>query len=162
MVVFLFYLAIYVIVLTAINLVLNPNPIYSALSLVLALFMLGLIYVLLQQEFFAVVQLLVYAGAIVVLFLFIIMLLNLEPGRFSLKFSKKSLLAFLVVLGLGFHLIPAVAQKMPTLQAPKGVFELKQIGRWLFGEYLLAFEALALVLMVALIGVVVIAKKNPE
>lgn len=169
MVVFLFYSTAFVIVLTAVYMLRTPSPVRAALSLMLIMFVLGFIYMLLLQEFFAAIQLLVYAGAIVVLFLFIIMLLNLTTdGVKELSRTKiwrnriNNTLGIFIAAALAIQFIPIVTKKLPTPQLPASATEMKQIGRWIFGEYLLAFEALALVLMVALIGIVIIAKRQPK
>lgn len=143
------------------------NPVSSALSLVLTLFSTAVLFVLLLAHFIAVIQILVYAGAIMVLFLFTVMFLNLKPE--ALKFESKhlhfkvsALLAVLLLVGyfasLGFKkgllLSNISASNMDGFGTVEGV------GKTLFTDYLLPFELTSILILVAIIGVVVIAKKR--
>ncbi len=143
------------------------NPVSSALSLVLTLFSTAVLFVLLLAHFIAVIQILVYAGAIMVLFLFTVMFLNLKPE--ALKFESKhlhfkvsALLAVLFLVGyfasLGFKkgllLSNIGASNMDGFGTVEGV------GTTLFTDYLLPFELTSILILVAIIGVVVIAKKR--
>jgi NADH-quinone oxidoreductase subunit J len=147
--------------------VLGRNPITSAMALVGAFFFLAGIYVLLWAHTIAVLQVLVYAGAIMVLFLFVIMLLSLtEAGprgrptffRFIGGFSAVGLLA-------------ALASALTKVRAPNTEWmthaeqvqtfgTLKSLGQILYTQYLLPFEAVSLLLLVAIVGAVVVAKSR--
>ena len=143
------------------------NPIYSALSLVFTFFCLGAIYILLNVEFVAVIQVLIYAGAILVLFLFVIMLLNITPEGESLRLNLPKLVALGITVGLLFQIIGLF---LGTLQyGPNDVYtaevveekgSIGLIGELLYGEYVLPFEAVSILLLVAVIGAVVIAKRR--
>jgi NADH:ubiquinone oxidoreductase subunit 6 (chain J) len=140
----------------------HPNPLYSALGLLLNFFSLAVIYMLLQSPLLSLVQVIVYAGGIVVFFLFVIMLLNLrEPqndrdfgikGKFSLVLFV--LLAFFITLCglLTFNLPPL----QPSYMSPK------VIGKYLLTDGLLAFELSSFVLLVAIIVAIALVKREEE
>ncbi len=149
----------------AVMVILHRNPVYSALSLVLTMFALSAIYVMLGAYFVAVAQALVYAGAIVVLFLFVIMLLNLR----SQKPLKESLgLRAAVGALLGALFIGVAAGTMWTVLKPellaqtadtfKDEGHTESLARLLFQNHLVPFEAVSLILLAALIGVVVLIR----
>lgn len=143
------------------------NPVSSALSLVLTLFSTAVLFVLLLAHFVAVIQILVYAGAIMILFLFTVMFLNLKPPSLAfesknLGFKVSALLLILLFVGyfasIGFSkgilLIGGSSVNEETFGSVKGV------GTSLFTDYLLPFELTSILILVAIIGVVVIAKKR--
>ena len=147
------------------------SPVASALWLVLALFALAGIYVLLDAQFIAVLQVLVYAGAIMVLFLFVIMLLNAgRPGvATDMKGGAGRVTAALLGLGLVFELL-AIRGWMPAdqLRLPAGaIAELSRehgavrlVAEPLFTGYLVPFEITSLLLLAAVVGAVVLAKRK--
>jgi len=162
----LFYLFGLFSVISALMVILHRNPVYNALFLVQTFFCLAGLYVLLNAHFIAAVQVLVYAGAIMVLFLFVIMLLNLQrlQKEFRVLFRLKVTSAFLVCLLL-IEIVYLVFVKEPSqstglftpdVVAQQGNTEL--IGNLLFTEYLFPFEVASILLLVAMIGVVVLAK----
>ena len=138
----------------------NRSPIYSALSLILNFFSLAGLYLSLSAEFLAAIQILVYAGAIMVLFLFVIMLLNLQRENVVIKFDARRGLAF--ILGLAF-----VAEMMYVFRSfadtpATGDFEFgktEAIGRELMTNFLFPFEMISVILIAALIGAIVVARK---
>ena len=147
------------------------NALFSALSLVLTLFALAGIYVLLDAHFIAVMQIIVYAGAIMVLFLFVIMLLNVgRPGAVTdMKGRAGTILAALLAVGLVSELLalrrllPAESFRLPTgtmaeLTAQRGAVGL--IADPLFRAYLVPFEITSLLLLAAVVGAVVLAKRR--
>lgn len=145
----------------------SKNPIASAIGLVFHFFMLAGIYLTLKAQFLAVLQVLVYAGAIMVLVVFVIMLLNLRKNEaLQEKFSPRKILALL------FGAVFAVQMFMIFLLGPGGKAELPEsaritgspgvIGRDLFSAYIVPFEAIGLLLVVAILGAVVLAKRNVE
>ena len=150
-------------VVCAINLVVQTHPISSALSLVGVMGALAALYLLLGGEFIAAAQLVVYAGAIMVLFIFVIMLLNAgteNKGRRSwAKYAGVPLM--LVFLGL---IACGVAQQLPA--SGNVVFgEFKggtalDIGRALFTTYLLPFEVTSILILIAILGAIVLARKE--
>ena len=144
--------------------VLNRNPITSALWLVLGFVSLAGIYLLLQAEFLAMVQVIVYAGAIMVLFLFVIMYLNLKH---DIDDGLQHRMRRLVGWGLGALLLAEAVSLLrrgwapgPTaFEPPNGVWgNTAAIGRVLFTRYLFPFEVLSLLLLVAMVGAILIAR----
>ena len=146
------------------------SPVASALWLVVTLFSLAALFVLLDAQFIAVLQLLVYAGAIMVLFQFVIMLLNLgRPGPMDVKGPVGVGIAFLLGDVLLFQLwILRRAALTASIQLPPGsVARLQQehgfvaaIAQPLFDTYLIPFEITSLLLLAALVGAVVLAKRR--
>ena len=146
------------------------SPVASALWLVVTLFALAALFVLLDAQFIAVLQLLVYAGAIMVLFLFVIMVLNLgRPGPMDVKGPVGVGTAFLLGGVLLFQLwilrqaaLPALIQlppgSMARLQQEQGF--VAAIAQPLFDTYLIPFEITSLLLLAALVGAVVLAKRR--
>ena len=151
-------------VLAAINLVLQTHPISSALSLVAVMGALAALYLLLGAEFIAAAQLIVYAGAIMVLFIFVIMLLNAGAERRAGKarFAKWAgvpvFALFIFVLGY------LIQSRLPqTAGVQFGAFTKAtalEIGRSLFTQYLLPFEVTSILILVAILGAVVLARKE--
>jgi len=148
----------------AINLVLQTHPISSALSLVGVMGSLAVLYLLLGGEFIAAVQLIVYAGAIMVLFIFVIMLLNAGAE----KRPSRRVVAIWISLPLLFTLI-ALAAILVQSQAPKtevvqfGAFtggSAAEVGRALFTAYLLPFEITSILILIAILGAIVLARKE--
>lgn len=151
-------------VICAINLVLQTHPIASALSLVGVMGSLAVLYLLLGGEFIAAVQLIVYAGAIMVLFVFVIMLLNAAAE----KKTKKPALRAVVAVPLVFSFLALVAYLLQT-QTPRGSGVqfggftgggAADVGRSLFSTYILPFEVTSIVILIAILGAVVLARKE--
>lgn len=153
------------------------HPIYSALSLIVTFFAQAGLFVLLGAHFVAAVQVIVYAGAIMVLFLFVIMLLNL--GTLSAKGAiSRKLKGFAVILGIllaieGVYIAanaindPAVASAETAAASAETAVEsvnttTYNIGELLFTKYLLPFEVTSLILLAALIGVIVLVKRESQ
>ncbi len=160
-------------VVTALAVVLLRNPISSALNLVLSLCFVAGLYALLEAHFVAAVQVTVYAGAIMVLFTFVIMLLDL--GREPIQHGPPEGMAKAAVMGaLGAVFVGVVmAATRGDIRAPGSaglppakVAELggnsRLLGELLFGPYLLPFEIAGVLLVVALVGTVVMAKRERE
>ncbi len=154
------------VIVGSIGTVWSRNPVTSALFLVLNFFALGGIYLLLEAQFIAVVQVIVYAGAIMVLFLFTIMLLNLDDERalkekfdlqkgIGLLLGAVLLVEFLYILGLKVNL-----PDKPSTLTPLELGEAKNIGRELITNFLFPFEIVSVLLLLAVIGAIVLAKKN--
>lgn len=146
------------------------NPVGSALWLVITLFALAALFVMLDAQFLGVLQVLVYAGAIMVLFLFVIMLLNLGRGApADIKGGAGKLVATLLAGGLGLQLVAVVGTAPPdALRMPPGSMAALQreeglvavVGRSLYGDYLVPFEITSLLLLAAIVGAVVLAKRK--
>jgi len=148
----------------------HKNPIYSTMSLVLTLFSVAVLFVMLGAPFVGVLQVLIYTGAIVVLFLFVIMLLNLQAGqRQGRDGSGMAGQSLQIVAALGgafvFALLVTLALwriDLPPVQAlTADMVSLKLLSRQLFTEYLLPFEIVGLLLLVAVIGATVVARRPP-
>jgi NADH-quinone oxidoreductase subunit J len=156
-------------VVSALSCITRRSPVASALWLVVTLFSLAALFVLLDAQFIAVLQVLVYAGAIMVLFLFVIMLLNLgRPGPTDLKgpvgLGVGVLLAGLLLvqlLGLrqatppGLALAPGAVARAAAEQGM-----VPAVARPLFGAYLVPFEITSILLLAAIVGAVVLAKRK--
>ncbi|PYT15625.1 MAG: NADH-quinone oxidoreductase subunit J [Acidobacteria bacterium] len=148
----------------AVNLVLQTHPIASALSLIGVMGALAALYLLLGGEFIAAAQLIVYAGAIMVLFVFVIMLLNAGAEQESRKRLAAKVLGIpllVVLLGLvGYVLQNAL---LPSEGVKFGAFRhgtAQDVGRSLFTIYLLPFEVTSVLILVAILGAVILARKE--
>jgi NADH-quinone oxidoreductase subunit J len=158
----LFFFFAAVAVGAAINVLAQKHVLYSALSLILMLTAVSVLFVLLRADFIAAIQVIVYAGAIMVLFTFVIMLLNLpadEDGADRLRWLKfigipLGLFFLLLVVATLWDVEPLRAGQAPMIGSPQA------IGKTLFSDYLLPFEATSLLILIALIGAVVFAKKD--
>jgi NADH-quinone oxidoreductase subunit J len=160
---FLFYLFAAFAVAGALGMLLNlRNAVAGALSLVGTMVSLGAIYVLLDAYLIGVLQILVYAGAIVVLFLFVVMLLNLREDEFKperLRFAK----GLAVVIGglVGVQLLVLLPAALgPAAELPEGFGGYRAVGTALFTDWVLAFEVTSLLLLSAMVGAVILAKRR--
>ena len=160
----LFLILALVAIATALGMLLSRNAVYSALFLVLNFATVAVFYLLLGAPFIALTQVTVYAGAIMVLFLFVIMLLGTDelPESNALPWQKPmAIILALVLMVEGIYLI--VLQKTPTLvnNAPSADFGSPQaIGEMLFNQYLLPFEVTSILLLVAMVGAIVLTLKK--
>ena len=159
----LFYIFAAIAVLAALNVVMQRTPVYSALSLIVVLCALAGVYLLLEAEFLAVIQVIVYAGAIMVLFVFVIMLLNAgheSPSHRS--HLAKWLGAPLIGAFMGEMLMVIWDQFPPAAAtAPASLYGTPAaIGNLLFRNYALPFEVTSILILVAVLGAVVLAKKE--
>ena len=161
-----FYIFAALSVAGALLVITHKNPVSSAVSLVLTLFSTAVLFVLLQAHFVAAIQILVYAGAIMVLFLFTVMFLNLRPDalRFDTRKLTLKVSVFLVVLLFtGYFAVMAFNKAFPSggaVTAPEGFGTVEGVGNMLFTDYLLPFELTSVLIIAAIIGVVAIAKKR--
>ena len=145
----------------AINVLLQKHVLYSSLSLIVMLTAVSALFILLQAEFLAVINVIVYAGAIMVLFIFVIMLLNLpadEDGTDRLRWLK------LIGIPLGLFLLLMIGATVwnvsNSTEATQMAGTAEAIGQSLFTDYLLPFELTSLLILIALMGAVVFAKKD--
>ena len=147
----------------ALGMVLNVrNTVAGAMSLVLAMVSLGGVYVLLDAYLIGVLQILVYAGAIVVLFLFVVMLLNLRQDEFSperLRFTKTIGVVIGTLVGLELLLLLPAALG-PAAEIPADFGGYRAVGTALFTDWVLAFEVTSLLLLAAMVGAVILAKRR--
>ena len=145
----------------AINVLVQKHVLYSSLSLIVLLTAISALFILMQAEFLAVINVIVYAGAIMVLFVFVIMLLNLpqeEGGVDRLRWLK--LIGIPMVLFLLLMVARTVWNVGGDGSAPQLEGTAQAIGASLFTDYLLPFELTSLLILIALMGAVVFAKKD--
>jgi NADH-quinone oxidoreductase subunit J len=148
----------------AVLVVANPfsrNPVTSAMFLVLTIISMAGLFVLLHAFFLAAVQILVYAGAVIVLFLFVIMLLDLKAEAVR-KIKVYGFLAGVVSVGsiLWIFLKSLHATPLNPASAPMVEGNTEPLGKLLFSQYVLPFEVVSILLLVAMIGVILLSKKN--
>jgi NADH-quinone oxidoreductase subunit J len=165
----LFYIFAVMVLLGAILTITRRSAVHSAISLIVSLLGVAGLYLLQQAEFLFAVQIVLYVGGIMVLFLFVIMLVNLDQAAKERQFNRQWLVALAAVAAVGaeigyflyrgrdaFHIAEATAASVVA----SAVGNTEQIGDSLFSEYLLPFEIASLLLLVAVVGSVVMAKKR--
>ncbi len=160
--VFLFYLFAVLSVLAALGMVLNTrNTVAAALSLVVTMVALAIIYLLLEAHLVAAIQIMVYAGAIVVLFLFVVMLLNLRSDDFAPGRARLTKLAGAL---LGVFGVAEVMRRVGALPAapplPAGFGGYRSVGIALYTDYILLVEMASLLLTAAIVGALILAKRK--
>ncbi len=147
----------------------RKNPVHSVILMLVLFVHIAGVYLFLNAEFLAAIQIIIYAGAILVMFLFVIMLLDLKKEVTERRFLKPWPLG-LVVAGTFMVFITAVLGKLTVFPEP-GKYSIDRIqaegmmmtiGKVLYTEYLLPFEIASLILLVAIIGAIVLAKKRLE
>lgn len=154
----------------AFGVVVNTNPVHSALSLVVTLSGIALLFVTLQADFLAAVQIIVYAGAIVVLFLFVIMLLGVDTAEVVDPDDRVNpfwvsvgvgvaFVAELVLLSKLTFTVPARGATSTITPVRAGVENVRQLAEVVFTRYLFAFEITSVLLVIAVIGAVVLARR---
>jgi len=161
-----FYLLSLIMLGAALSVALNRHPIYSVLSLLVVMGCLACLFVMLGAFFVAALQVLLYAGAVLVLFLFVVMLLNLEPEALArvqvFTIRAAGTLAALVLLSYLLRLIrPLDGQPtLASLPAPGG--DVESLGRLLFTTYVLPFELTSFLILAAIVGAVTLGKPSPD
>jgi NADH-quinone oxidoreductase subunit J len=158
-----FYILAVLAIASAIVVISHRNPVISALALALNLVTIAGFYLVMRAQFIAVLQVIVYAGAILVLILFVIMLLNLReelrgqaPGSFQKWLAPLLALAFALVLGRAM----LSSRPGPFPAPPAGFGTAASVGQELFSRFYYPFEALSLLLVVAMVGAVLLAKRR--
>ena len=157
-----FYLFSGLMLAAACSVVLTRQPIYSVLSLLVVMLCVAALFVLLGAFFLAALQVLLYAGAVLVLFLFIIMLLNLDPGAaararlFTLRAAGTGVATLVGVALLRALSLRGGSATLPEVSLTNGTVE--SVGRRLFTDYLLPFELTSFLILAAIIGAVTLAK----
>ena len=159
----IFFLVAFLAVASAVYFVFARNPLYSVLSLIVTFFSIAAMYILLNAQFLGIVQVIVYAGAIMVLFLYVLMMLNLNKNDES---KKQNLSKFMGVFAAGILLIGLLG----AFKGLKGnsfagnvdssVGLTKNLGRLLFNEYVLPFELASILILAGIVGAVLIGKKD--
>jgi len=159
----LFYLVSALAIVAALAMVVAKNAVHAALFMVANFALVAVLYLLLRASFIATIQVIVYAGAIMVLFLFVIMMLNVsEAERPQDRLFALDSLAPLIAVGLlGVLVYVAFGVKQPAATTGGLVFaDIGDIGALLFTRYLYPFEITSILLLVAMIGAVVLAKRR--
>lgn len=162
---FVFWIFAFLAVASAFGVAVNPNPLHGAVILLAGLFAVAGLFAFAGAHFLAAMQVLVYAGAITVLFLFVLMLLNLTPrelGRTELGGSQWMGLLFVVVAMVGISAV-AFNTKAAFATAPEGVAgpgATHEIGKALLLKYAAAFEIVSLLLLAAMAGAVMVVKRD--
>ena len=163
MIVYAFYFLSFLAILSALMVVFSRNPIYSVLYLVITFFSVGGHYLLLSADFLFAVHIIVYAGAIMVLFLYVIMLLNLNRDSES---QKSTAFKFAAIISAGLLLIVVLGalrgsdSAVVTFDAHDNIGVVKNLGRMLFKEFLLPFEIVSILLLSAMVGAVMLGKTH--
>lgn len=160
----LFYIFGFLTLLCGVLVVANPtrNPVNSAMFLLLSMISMSGLFVLLNAFFLAAIQILVYAGAVMVVFIFIIMLLNV-PEEQRRRIRKVTIAVGLVsVLAILAVILGALGSQLDTIQTvqPSLKAGVADLGRLLFTKYLLPFELVSVLLLVAMVGVILLSKRD--
>jgi NADH-quinone oxidoreductase subunit J len=170
---FVFLVAAAICLAGALGVVLSKNPVHSALSLVGTLFGVAVLFVAQNADFLAAVQVIIYAGAIVVLFLFVIMLLGVDRAENLRVDPLVGQRAAAIVAGVAIFALPVAALATTGWEATgavanlgsvagSGVPDVEGIGRVLFTRYIYALEITSILLAIAVVGAVLLAKKGPK
>jgi len=162
-----FYLFAGVSTLAALGVITSRNPVYSVLFLVLAFFSTACIWLLLEVEFLAITLVLVYVGAVMVLFLFVVMMLDINLARLRSGFASYLPVGILVALAMAAQLMILVwSRGMETRilePASDGASNTQMLGEWLFTEYLYPFEIAGFILLVAIVAAISLThRRRPE
>ena len=160
----LFYALSAFAIVSAVMVLVSKNPIHSVLWLILVFFAISGHYILLNAQFLAIVNIIVYAGAIMVLFLFVIMLMNVQSDK---EPQKKLIMKFIGVLSGGSLLTLMIAVVKQTVQLQGKQVLMKEgsiglihpLGKALFSDYVLPFEISSVLFLSAMVGAVIIGKK---
>ena len=160
---FLFFFIALVAVASAVYFVFAKNPLYAILSLIVTFFSIAAFYVLLNAQFLGIVQIIVYAGAIMVLFLYVLMMLNLNAKDES---KKHNLLKFTGIISAGIIFVgmigayKGVAMTNANTNVDSQIGLTKNLGKLLFNEYVLPFELASILILAGIVGSVLIGKKD--
>jgi len=160
-----FYFVAFLSLFFAIMTIISKNPVHSVLYLVVTFFTFSIHYILLNAQFLAVVNFIVYMGAIMVLFLFVLMLLNMNKDSEPLKSVFVKVMG--VIAGMCLVVTLAASFKFLKTSPPLEVIDpeiglVKNLGRVLFKEFLLPFELSSLLLLTAMVGAVLLGKKDKK
>lgn len=159
-----FFLFAAIAVGSALEVVMQRNPLNSAIALIFTFAAFAANYILLRAQFIAAIQIIVYAGAIIVLFVFVIMLLNVraEESRLDRYTALKWIVtpSILVIFGAAFYVIrTSRLEELAPASNSAAVGTVEAIGRGLFTTYLLPFEAASVLIMMAIVGALVLAQR---
>jgi NADH-quinone oxidoreductase subunit J len=163
----IFLLLSAVTIIAAANIVIQRHPIYSALSLILTFIALAGIYIQMHAEFIAVMQIVVYTGAIMVLFVFVIMLLNPRPDVKT--FNKVYVVKYFAIPAVGLFILEVAAVISRSAASGNSAIPLtadalpgntQWIGKALYTQYALPFEVTSVLLLVAIVGAIIMSRKK--
>ena len=161
---FFFYLFAAIMIIGGILVVTRKNPVHSALALIVTLLAQSSIYLMLYAPFVAGVQVILYAGGIMVLFLFVIMLVNVDRAMKEKQFNSQWVVGIIAATALGGLFVAVFTKGRSIFPArPMAVIEsdnTQKVATLLYGQYMFSFEIASLLLLVAIIGAVVMAKKR--
>jgi len=164
----LFYFLTFITLFAALGVVFSKNPVYSVLCLILTFFSLSGHYILLNAQFVAAVNIIVYAGAIMVLFLFVIMFLNLNQETEETQ-HKSTLMKVAGVISGGLLLVIMIAVlkdaelgQVDTVNFNSQIGLVENLGQLLFTKYLLPFELVSVLFLSAMVGAVMLGKKETQ
>ncbi len=169
----IFFALAAVTVLGSLFVIVQLKPIYSVLSLIGAFFGLSGLYVLLDAPFVAIVQIIIYAGAIMVLFLFVVMLLNV-PREDAAEWDRShplyrpwpmrigALLALLLIAQLVWALSRTPGIRGGVGEQAFGIADVGELGRVLFTDYMFAFEVTSILILASMVGAVILARRQSE
>jgi NADH-quinone oxidoreductase subunit J len=160
-----FYVFAAILLLAALRVITARNPVHGALSLVLAFFTAAGIWLLLRAEFLAITLVLVYVGAVMVLFLFVVMMLDVNFERLREGFWKNLPMAVVVGGIMAFEMVAVVAQRYfgaaaRTRVLPADYSNTRELGRVLYTQYVYAFEIAAVILLVAIIAAIALTLRR--
>ncbi len=163
----LFYFFSAILIFAALRVVTAKNPVHAALFLVLSFFSAAGIWILLKAEFLAISLVLVYVGAVMVLFLFVVMMLDINMDKMREGFWKHSKLGFfvggLMLLEMAFLLMSRPFDAPAPLNVPAnqpGYSNIKEIGRLLYTDYVFPFEIAAVILLVAIVAAIALTLRG--
>lgn len=152
-------------VITALTVVVARNPVHSALALMACFLQISAIFVLLEAPLLAVIQIFVYVGAIMVLFLFVIMMIDVREALLQrfVPGSNLPALVMLVLLGVEMLVLVMWSDRFSITEpvATRTGGEIRRLSTTLFADYLLPFEVASVILLAALVGAIVLARKEP-
>lgn len=164
----IFYICAAALVVSSLCVILNRNPVQSALSLVVCFLAAAILWMLMQAEFLSLVLIFVYVGAVMTLFLFVVMMLNIDQAKKDKQFARVlplGIVLLIVLFGcfvyslIGKNL-PAFLQQLPTF--PEGTNNTVNLGMILYTDYLLPLEITAVVLLVAMLAAIAVAFQGPR
>jgi NADH-quinone oxidoreductase subunit J len=161
----LFYLVAFLSIFFSLMVIFSKNPIHSVLYLIITFFTFTIHYILLNAQFLAIVNFIVYMGAIMVLFLFVLMLLNLNEESEPMKSNLLKIVGLIAGLCLLITLVGSMKSlhmSDPVILQNPDLGLVKNLGKVLFSEFLLPFEISSILLLTAMVGAVLLAKREPK
>jgi NADH-quinone oxidoreductase subunit J len=163
----LFYIFGTILVAAALGVIVSRNPVYSALSLVLCFVTSAAIWLLIQAEFLAIVLVLVYVGAVMVLFLFVVMMLDINLDELRAGFTRFAWLGWITALAVIVEIVGVVWARGLGVDATKGGADLPadysntlELGKLLYTQYVYPFELAAVLLLVAIVAAIALTMRS--